>query len=276
MTRILLTAIGALALIVATSYANAADTYAKQTSVKDTYQAGTAVAVETSANWSGVWIAALAGYSMSNSAITTHSYDNIDGGLKDSPGAWWNDTYDATGKLDGFGGEGFDLTAQLGGDIQIGRIVVGGWGEYSFGGVESSASVAGLGRLDVEQNDSYGAFARAGLVSGDTLFYGAVGYVWTEADAKLRVGDDTYRETFDFSGPAVEGGIEHRFSPGIRGKLSARYTWMDEETLVSEYNTTTGDGFDLRAEPGVWSVKAGLVISTEAMFSRGLGIFTAD
>lgn len=259
MTRILLTAIGALALIVATSYANAADSYNAQRAVT----ANTTVAVETPANWSGVWIAALADYSMSSSKITARSYDDLNGGQ-----------YDATGKLDGFGGEGFGATAQLGADIQIGRALIGGWAEYTFGGVESSVSVGGLGRLDVEQNDSYGAFVRAGLISSDTLFYGAIGYVETEADVKLSGGGETYRETFDFSGPAAEGGIEHRFSPGIRGKLAARYTWLDEETLAS----FDSEGFDakLTGETGVWSVKAGLVISTEAMFSRGLGIFTAD
>lgn len=154
---------------------------------------------------------------------------------------------------------------QLGGDYQIGRVVLGGWAEYQFGGVESSARVLDFARLDVEQNDSYGVFARAGLTSGDTLFYGAFGWVFTEADATLRLGGSTVRKTFEFDGPAAEGGIEHKFTPTIRGKLSARYTWLDEEKLAAWGEDECLRG-ELHGEPGVWSVKAGVVISTGSLF----------
>jgi hypothetical protein len=202
---------------------------ASAASLKDTREI---TITPVSASWSAIWGAALLGYSMSNTEVG----------------------FEATiAKLDGFGGEGIDGTVQIGGDIEIRGLLVGGWAEYSFGGTESELRVLG-GKLTVEQNDAYGVFARVGLPLGDTLLYGAAGYVWTEADVSLTGG---YNETFDFSGPAAEVGIERRFGPNFRAKLAARYEWFDEET-VARYE----DVARITAEPGVLTVKAGVVIST--------------
>jgi len=217
----------------------------------------TAVATES---WTGIWAAALAGYSMSNTDLSLNIFDNHGEDEGERVGG---------GKLSGLGGEGFDATLQLGGDYQINdRVLVGGWAEYAFGGTESSARVDAYrssARLDVDQNDSYGLFARAGMIFGDTLVYGAGGYVWTEADAKLSgTGLDTVKRSFDFSGPAAELGVEHRFTSNIRGKLSARYTWFGEETVAKWGEDDCYRG-QLDAEPGVFSVKAGVVISTTGL-----------
>lgn len=204
-----------------------------------------------SQSWTGIWAAALAGYSMSNTDLNLDIFS--DNGEESRTAN--------LGKLDGLGGEGFDATLQVGGDVQIGRVVFGGWGEYSFGGTESSASVFdGLASLKVEQKDSYGACARAGIASGDTLLYGAGCYVWTEVDTTLSFDGDAFKKSFDFSGPAAELGIEHRFSPNIRGKLSGRYTFFDKETVANFGDEEFGGR--LTAEPGELSIKAGIVIST--------------
>jgi outer membrane immunogenic protein len=258
--RIFIAIMAALLGLAAATSSRAADI---RGSTKDT-PAHLLPSAETPASWTSIWAAALAGYSMSNTDLSLSIFDNHESSdsFGDRVGG---------GKLSGLGGEGFDATLQLGGDYQISqRVLVGGWAEYAFGGTESSARVdAGghtVGRLDVDQNDSYGLFARAGLIFGDTMVYGAGGYVWTEADAKLSAGEETLRRTFDFSGPAAELGIEHRFTPSIRGKLSARYTWFDEET-VGRWEDFC-ERYQLDAEPGVLSVKAGVVISTSGIFTR--------
>lgn len=248
--RIFITAlIAVLGLAAANSYA--ADI---RPSAKDTPAHLLPSAVEAPRSWTSVWIAALAGYDMSNTDLSLDVFNTH------------REAHEGSAGLDGLGGEGFTGTLQVGGDYQFGRVVVGGWGEYTFGGVESSAFVSGAGRLDIDQNDSYGVFARAGLTFGDTLIYGAGGYVWTEADAKLSSGDLVARKTFDFDGPAAELGIEHRFSQNVRGRLSARYTWLNEERLADWADFCRE--YRLDGEPGILGVKAGIVINTTGLFSQ--------
>lgn len=210
------------------------------------------ISVPSSSTWSGLWAAALAGYNMSNTELDFSVFNP-------------EDSYEIA-NVDGFGGEGWSGDVQLGGDVQIGRFVVGAFGEYSFGGTESQIRVFdGVGRLDVEQKDSYSILARAGVVTSDnnTLLYLASGYTWTEAEATLRIGDESVKRSYDFGGVPLELGVEHKFGPNVRGRLAGRYTWFGEETLER-----FGDGEfggKLTAEPGVFSVKAGVVISTSGL-----------
>lgn len=235
------------ALIASGTVANATDF---RTSVKDTL-VYSSPAVEDS-TWTSIWGAALIGYSMSNTELNFDIYDR-------------DESFNIF-HVDGFGGEGFTGDLQLGGDVQLGRFVVGAFGEYSFGGTESQVSVfEGAGQLDVEQNDSYSILARAGITSGNnnTLFYIASGYTWTEADVTLRLGDEAARQTFEFGGIPLEIGIEHKFSPNVRGRLAGRYTWYGEETVFDTGNDNEENfGARLTAEPGALSIKAGVVIST--------------
>jgi hypothetical protein len=239
-----------LAAIFTIGTASAADVYP---SAKDT-PAYVMPSATASQSWTGIWGAALLGYDMSNTGLSLNALFSEG----ENEPTWHRDV----AKVDGIGGEGFTGTLQLGGDYQFGRAVVGGWGEYTFGGTEAGAGIAGLGKLTWEQQDSYGAFVRAGIASGDTLIYGAGGYVWTSFDAKFTGTDFGGKASFDFSGPAAELGVEHRFGQNIRGKLSARYTWLDDERLIE------GDNLRLNAEPGILSIKAGVVIST----GQGMGI----
>lgn len=207
------------------------------------------ISVPSSATWSGLWAAALAGYNMSNTVLDAEVF----GPRHDFEIA----------NIDGFGGESWSGDVQLGGDVQIGRFVVGAFGEYSFGGTESQIRVFdGFGRLDVEQKDSYSILARAGVVTSDnnTLFYLASGYTWTEAEATLRFGDDSVKRSYDFGGVPLELGVEHKFGPNVRGRLAGRYTWFGKETVFED--EAEGYGARLTAEPGVFAVKAGVVIST--------------
>ena len=207
------------------------------------------ISVPSSVTWSGLWAAALAGYNMSNTVLDAEVFNP-------------RDDFEIA-NVDGFGGEGWSGDVQLGGDIQIGRFVVGAFGEYSFGGTESQIRVfEGIGRLDVEQKDSYSILARAGVVTSDnnTLLYLASGYTWTEAEATLRIGDESVKRSYDFGGVPFELGVEHKFGSNVRGRLAGRYTWFGKETVFEDEDD--GRGARLTAEPGIFAVKAGVVIST--------------
>lgn len=235
----------------------AADLQKSMKDLDDRDRAFLSTTTPASQTWTGIWAAALAGISMTDTEFNFDVFGKGEGGTEHANLA----------HVDGLGGEGFDATLQAGGDVQVGRFVFGGWGEYSFGGTESNASVlGGAARLRVEQKDSYGACARAGLAFGDTLPYAAGCYTWTSFDSKLSIGDAVSKKSFDFSGPAAELGVEHRFTPNVRGKLSARYTWFDKETVASFGDEEFGGR--LTAEPGELSIKVGIVIST----SPGMGL----
>lgn len=243
-----------IALLLGLAPAAAADI-----STKDSpYSRGVITSAPTaSSSWSGLWAAALAGYSMSNTVLDLDAYGETEDGTE---------TFNLA-HVDGFGGEGWHGDLQIGGDVQIGRFLVGAFGEYSFGGIESEVSIfEGLGRVNVEQDDSWSIMARAGIISGETLFYVASGYTETTFNARVRLGDESASRDLDFSGIPLELGVEHRFSPNVRGRLAGRYTWLDEETVFDIGDDDSG--VRLNAEPGVWSVKAGVVISTS-----GLNVF---
>jgi hypothetical protein len=228
-------------------------------SLKDSpYQRGVITSAPAeSASWSALWGAALAGYRMSNTVLDLDAYGETEDG---------RETFNLA-HVDGFGGQGWNGDLQLGGDVQLGRFLVGAFAEYSFGGIESQVSIfEGAGRLDVEQGDSWSILARAGIISGETLFYVASGYTETTFEARVRAGDESASRDLDFSGIPLELGVEHRFSPNVRGRIAGRYTWLDEETVLKFGDEE--NGVRLNAEPGIWEFKAGVVIST-----GGLNIF---
>lgn len=243
-----------IALLLGLAPAAAADI-----STKDSpYQRGVMISpVTSSSSWTGLWAAALAGYRMSNTVLDLDFVEQGEGG---------SDTFNLA-HVDGFGGEGFHGDLQIGADAQFGRFLVGAFAEYSFGGITSEVSVfEGAGKLDVEQDDSWSIMARAGIISGETLFYVASGYTETTVNARVRLGDDSSSRDIDFSGIPLEIGVEHRFSQNVRGRLAGRYTWYGEETVFKDGDDD--EGVKLNAEPGVFEIKAGVVITT-----TGLNVF---
>lgn len=242
------------AVLVGLAPAKAADVY---NSTKDSpaYVVPSDVAVSTQ-SWTSIWVAALAGYSMSNTDL---GLDYLTRGEGEGDSRWEN-----LGRVDGFGGQGWDGTLQIGGDIEVRGIVAGVFGEYSFGGTESSASLGDFAKLDVEQQDSYCLLGRLGVARGDTLFYGASGWCHTEFEATVHLGEGSATKSFEFDGVPLELGVEHRFTSNIRGRLSGRYTWYGEETVLGGGDD---DGGRLTAEPGIFALKAGIVISTGGAFS---------
>jgi hypothetical protein len=214
--------------------------------------------------WGGLWFGALGGYSVSNTNLGLDAFTDPDrngpGGVNGPAGV----TGRNIGNLDGFGGEGFEISPQVGFDMQVGRLVIGAFGEYNIGGVESSANL-GDGRFDLEQKDSWCALGRIGVTSGRTLVYAASGYCQTTVETTLTgFGDATVGSDLDFDGIPVEAGIEHKLNDHMRLKLSGRYTMWDEETVFDD-RREDGTGSTTSAEPGSLSIKAGIVIGTDGL-----------
>jgi opacity protein-like surface antigen len=243
-----------LALLAGVASAQAADVYP---STKDTpAHLMPALPAQTESSWTGIWAAALAAYNMSNTELSLDLFARSEGETQHANLA----------KVDGFGGEGGSADFQIGGDVQVGRLVIGAFGEYSVGGIESSASVFNnAARLDVEQQSSACLLGRIGIPSGNTLFYGASGYCWYEFEATLRLGDETRRQDLELNGIPLELGAEHKFTPNIRGRLAGRYTFLDEETVARFSDERFGGKLD--ADPGVFKIQAGVVISTSGIGS---------
>lgn len=223
-------------------------------STKDTPAHLLPTAAEPESTWTALWGAALGSYNMSNTNLSLDIF-----------GSDGEETQRANlAKVDGFGGEGGALDLQIGGDVQVGRLVIGAFGEYSVGGIESSASVFGnAARLDVEQQDSFCILGRVGIPSGNTLFYGASGWCQFNFEATLRAGDETRKADLEFTGIPLEVGVEHKFTQNIRGRIAGRYTLLDEETVARFGDDRFGGS--LKAEPGIGSIKAGIVITTDGL-----------
>lgn len=213
-----------------------------------------ALPAQTESSWTSIWAAALGSYNMSNTELSLDIFARSE-----------EETQRANlAKVDGFGGEGGGAELQIGGDVQVGRLVLGAFVEYGVGGIESSASILNnAARLDVEQQDSFCVLGRVGIPSGNTLFYGASGWCQYNFEATLRAGDETFKRDLEFNGIPLELGVEHKFTPNIRGRLAGRYTFLDEETVARFGDEDCGGS--LNAEPGVFSVKAGIVISTSGI-----------
>jgi opacity protein-like surface antigen len=236
------------------SGANAADTYARGSTKDEPFIASPSVPVASS--WTSLWAAALVGYGMSNSELNLDLFaSDGEGGQEDLNLA----------RVDGFGGQGFNGALQLGGDVQMGRIVLGGFAEYHFGGIESEASIFdNAASLEVEEKDGYAFFGRAGVTVYDrTLIYAAIGWVHKEFEATTRFGDESSSADLEFDGIGYELGVEHKFTDNIRGRLSGRYTDLDEETVFKFGDDEFGGA--LKADPDTFEIKAGVVISTSGL-----------
>lgn len=235
--------VAALAIVLVVMFglksANAADVYSR-TSAKDTLVQSAPVSAEKI--WTSLWAAALAGYTMSNTDLGLDSL--------------YDDKFTRQATVQGFGGEGFDGTLQLGGDVQVGALTLGGWAEYSFGGSQAGVGLADIGKLEVDQSDSSCAFGRLGLPRGNTLWYTAGGYCWTTFEARLIEQASIEKRKLDLDGPAAELGVEHRFSDNLRAKLSGRYEFYNEETVLQDEHGR------IKAQPGELRLRAGIVLST--------------
>lgn len=127
------------------------------------------------------------------------------------------------GSLDGIGGDGLAYGVTGGYDVQLGRLVVGIYGDYTHHDAESTLSITGLGSIGVGPQDQWAVGARAGvLLTDSTLVYALGGY--TEVSYASLAGPGISIPVPTFSGYQAGAGIETAL-PMKGWTLDARYTY---------------------------------------------------
>jgi hypothetical protein len=201
-------------------------------------------------SWTGLWLGAYGGYSMSNSEVTTKSFKTKEATPSTDPKTFVPDLKSRE-TIDGIGGEGLFGQLQIGFDKQIGdRVVLGAFGGAALSGNESEVSYqGGLNKatpdktvsLKSEEQETYFAGLRAGyLLNAHNLVYVAGGYWWGGFDLSWT---DGYGEAFnehkagsaDLSteGFFAELGFESRIAENVYARLAGRYYFGDEERIAS-------------------------------------------
>lgn len=166
-------------------------------------------------NWTRAWAAIAGGYGMSNTAFSS-------GGTTFS----------------GLGAEGVFAEAQAGFDRQFGNGLIGA---FACAGYSDSRTT--IGPMEIAENESYCAGARAGVVFGRSMLYVGGGWAWTNYE--IGAFNDTA------NGPFGEVGYEYRFTKLLGGKIFGRYT---------DYDDPIGEP-GLEIDPGRLQAGMGLTIS---------------
>lgn len=178
----------------------------------------------TTTRWTGCGVGVQAGYSATI----------VDVGFN---------VFKTAGAFEGLGADGATYGLKAGCDMQMDRIVIGAWGDYSwFSSQDLSLTVSGLGSISAGFDQQWAAGARAGLLVTDrTLVYALVGYT------------DVRGASFvpDFSGMVYGGGIEIGLGNDLFGSLEYRYADLDKLTLTSGPNSISFD-------PNMHQIRAGL------------------
>lgn len=127
------------------------------------------------------------------------------------------------GSLDGIGGEGLAYGVMGGYDIQMGRIVLGLYGDYTRHDSDATLTISGVGSASVGPRDQWAIGGRAGLLlSESTLVYGLAGYTQVAYSDLTGPGFSIGMPTF--SGWQAGGGVETRL-PLDGWTLDARYVF---------------------------------------------------
>ena len=191
-----------------------------------------------SKSWTGLSIGVLGGCGTGSIDTTVKqehpaNYDDIDESGKPIE---TEPAYTESFNIDGLAFRGCSIGIQTGYDVQVASDwVIGIGAEYqlSNSGFETSYTVDGatLGKLTVDKDNAWMAYARAGRLMGpDTLAYVLGGYGQVNANAALRLGDDTLSTDQTFDVWTVGAGIEHRITNMVSLKLEYRHMFYDGKT----------------------------------------------
>lgn len=214
MRRMLSFALSSALAAVFTSSSFAADLPRRPAPV---YKAPAAVAFY---NWTGFYVGAHAGYGWSDFSSTDLVFGDP-GGAK------------ARGWLGG---------VQLGYNYQIGSIVLGVEGEYSWADVKFTQSdplgIGAAGSATLKNDFFATAAGRLGYAFDRFLVYGKVGGAWTRDKFDLTDGiGGTATGRFNRSGWVGGGGLEYAFLGNWSAKLEYNYMWFG---TITEQLTTGG------------------------------------
>jgi len=113
------------------------------------------------------------------------------------------------------------------------NFVIGGEGDYLWGGRTANNS---LDAAWFDANNISTLRARIGWLSGNTLFYatGGVGWLWGKMGGLVGPTSIPASDTNVHTGWVIGGGIEHAFTPNLRGRLEYLYGHFNQQ----KYNLT--------------------------------------
>ncbi|MCL4767072.1 MAG: outer membrane beta-barrel protein [Hyphomicrobiaceae bacterium] len=199
------------------------------------------------ANWNGLYIGAAAGYGIASTELDLKAVEDYEG----------METFNIF-NLDGISSKGFQGVISLGYDRQVHPgFVIGVFGDYSFGDLETDASLLEFARLDAEITDSWAVGARLGLVrSCCTMWFVTAGYAQADLDWRVSSEWESISGGTSLAGWFVGGGVEQQMRDNLFLKLEYRYTDYDSERLFS-----IGDEYerlDLDSQTEVHSVRLGV------------------
>lgn len=201
-----------------------------------------AAPAQAGSNWTGCYVGAAAGYA---TATTEASLDVA--------------TFPSVATIDGLSADDASITGQVGCDAQLSRVVLGVWGSYTVGDLETSVSLGaplpGGDLFNVAIEDRWAIGARAGyLLSNDVLLYGLVGY--TEAKTSS-LDTPLFGASFavpDLEGIIYGGGVELSLTDGLY--LQVQYTYADYND--AQIGLIAAPPVNLNFETHVQEVRLGL------------------
>ncbi len=151
--------------------------------------------------------------------------------------------------IDGINSHGFIGGGRIGFDYARGRLLFGAFADYNFSGMETNASVAGIGNFDLQKEDEWTIGGRIGyIVAPRTLAYVLAGYTQTEYsvggldNAVIAPLFTSVRSGATFDGVTVGGGIEFALAANVFFGLEYQHTFYGEETLIDAYNADLNQG----------------------------------
>jgi outer membrane immunogenic protein len=145
---------------------------------------------------------------------------------------------------------------QLGWNFQHEQFVFGLEGDFSFLDVDDDTTFLGKGPGLIETEFDWFATirGRAGVATGQTLFFVTVGAAFADAELSVSAGGigATVTEKETLVGVTVGGGIEHWFTEAISGKLE--YLYADLGKIERNFLPGTPGA----AEPEIHIIRAGV------------------
>lgn len=197
-----------------------------------------AFAAPASAGWTGCYIGAHGGMVASNlnTDLTATGFGSII-------------------NIDGLSASGSMYGVHAGCDYQMGKFVLGVFGDYDWYNADFNVSspLGGFNLATTGLDKSWSLGGRAGmLVTPGTLVYGLVAWSQLDMNPIVVLGGAASLALGSTDGVSLGGGIETVLMPNVRLKLEYRYTMYDK--IVAPI----GPGLSLDMEPDVHTVRLGI------------------
>jgi outer membrane immunogenic protein len=158
----------------------------------------------------------LAAALMAASPLSAQEYPGIWTGLYAGAHTGYGEVYDEPAGFDVGGGL---LGMHLGYNYQIGSTVLGVEGDYTGSWMED-------GVLDVDYLASIRA--RAGYAFGNALFYGTLGYAWSDVS--------TLGGSVDADGLVLGAGLDYKFAQNWSARVEGLQYWLEPENGGGDFD----------------------------------------